>query len=374
MQDNRGKQFPDINFVDTDTERLVSSMISAYELFTGRTLFPADPVRLFILWIADIIMQERVIIDRAAKQNVPRYAEGAFLDSLAEIFKDTQRLQAQPARTAFRFFISAPQLSAQTVPAGTRVAVDGTIIFETTEAAIVPPGQLYTDAPAVCLTAGAAGNGFAPGQITQIMDLFTFFERVENTTETEGGIDTENDVQFYERLRGSMESFSTAGSIGAYIYWVKTASQQIVDVMPTSPSPGVVDIRVLLENGEYPGAEMIQLIFNTLNGRVPMTDYIKINPPDPRPFDIDLVFFLPRTQEVSTETAEANVKRAIDEYKQWQTERMGRDINPDKLTKLLLLAGAKRAEIAAPMFAVVNKNEVAALRNCNVVFGGLENE
>jgi phage-related baseplate assembly protein len=197
---------------------------------------------------------------------------------------------------------------------------------------------------------------------------------VENITESEGGVDTENDPQFYERLRSSMESFSTAGSVGAYIYWVKTASQQIVDVRPTSPEPGVVDIRVLLEGGEYPGAEIIQLIFNTLNGRVPMTDFIMVNPPDPRMFDIDLVFFLPRTQEVSTEAAEAAVRRAVDEYKQWQTERMGRDIVPDRLTKMMLLAGAKRAEITAPAFAVVKDNEVAALRNFNVIFGGLEDE
>ncbi|MCL1903983.1 MAG: phage tail tape measure protein [Oscillospiraceae bacterium] len=43
--------YPDINFVDTDTERLVNALIRGYEMIIGRTLFPGDPVRAFILWI-----------------------------------------------------------------------------------------------------------------------------------------------------------------------------------------------------------------------------------------------------------------------------------------------------------------------------------
>ncbi|MCL1788864.1 MAG: hypothetical protein FWG33_00725 [Oscillospiraceae bacterium] len=65
--------FPEISFVDTNTERLVTALIRGYERIADRTLFPGDPVRLFILWIADIIIQERVIINESAKQNVPRY-------------------------------------------------------------------------------------------------------------------------------------------------------------------------------------------------------------------------------------------------------------------------------------------------------------
>jgi len=370
----RQRTFPDINFVDMDTERLANSMIAAYEAFTGRTLHQADPARVFILWISDIIMQERIIIDASAKQNVPRFAEGDYLDSLAELFKDTERLQPAPARTTFRFHLSAPRPSAQIVPRGTRVTVDGDITFETEEAATIPRGELYGDARAVCQTAGAEGNGFAPGQITQIVDVFPFYERVENITMSEGGTDAETDEQLYERLRNSMESFSTAGSIGAYIYWVKTASQLITDVKPTSPEPGVVDIRVLLAEGAYPDQEMINKIRRTLDGNVPMTDDIHISAPDTRPFDIDIVYYLPRSGAESTTTMRANAERAVAEYVQWQTERMGRDINPDKLTYLMRAAGVKRIDRISPGFEVIAENEVAALAKFSVEFGGLEDE
>ena len=51
---NRG--YPEISFVNTDTDTLVNALVKSYEKFTGRTLYPADPVQKFILWIADIII------------------------------------------------------------------------------------------------------------------------------------------------------------------------------------------------------------------------------------------------------------------------------------------------------------------------------
>jgi len=374
--EGNSRHFPDISFVDTDTERLVNNLIIAYERFTGRTLFPADPARLFILWIADIIMQERVIIDTSAKQNVPRYAEGVYLDSLAEIFKDTERVQAQPARTTFRFYISAAQLSAQTIPRGTRVTVDGDITFATTEAAVVPPGELYADAPAICQLVGEKGNRFVPGQITQIVDVFMFFDRVENITTSEGGADTEKDNAFYERLRDSMETFSTAGPLGAYIYWAKTASARIVDVKPTSPEPGVADIRVLLENGELPDTEIIKLVYDTVNADKtrPFTDFVQVSAPDLNPYSLDMTYFVPRPRENSAALIQAEIAKAIAEYKRWQSGKMGRDIVPDVLTKLIIKAGAKRVEIRSPTFTVVKDNAVAALESETIIYGGVEDE
>ena len=384
-------KYPDISFVDTNTETLVNSLITSYEIFTGRTLYPADPARLFILWIADIIMQERIIINESAKQNVPRYAEGEYLDSLAEIFKDTERLQAQPATTVLRFYISAVQPSAQVVPAGTRVTVNnsnGDIMFETTETATIPRGELYADAAAKCITTeidpetgeevtiGTKGNGFVAGQLSQIVDLYPFYEKVENITTTDGGADKETDEAFYERLRDSMESFSTAGPLGAYVYWAKTASARITDVKPTSPEAGVVDIRVLLENGEVPDEQMLQLVLDTLNtDKVrPFTDYVKVSAPDIVNYNIDVTYYIPTQSESSTAIIQQNIQAALENYKQWQSEKMGRDINPSKLNEMLMGAGVKRVEIRSPVFTQIEDNAVAVLKTENVIYGGVEDE
>ena len=81
----------------------------------------------------------------------------------------------------------------------------------------------------------------------EIVDAYDYFLKVENITKTTGGAEQENDTQYYERMRESMESFSTAGPVNGYAYFAKSTSVAIADVAATTPEPGVVDVRVLLQ-------------------------------------------------------------------------------------------------------------------------------
>ncbi|MCL2636973.1 MAG: baseplate J/gp47 family protein [Oscillospiraceae bacterium] len=370
------RSLPDVNFVDINTETLLNAVISAAEVFLDRTLFPADPVRQLLTWLVDIIVHERVLIDTAAKQNLARYAEGDYLDSLADMFRDVQRLQPQAARTTLRFFISAQQNSAVTIEAGTRVSVNGEITFATTETATIPINEMSVEVPAVCLTTGIIGNGFTAGQISQIVDLFPMFERVENITTSEGGAELESDDSLYDRYRLSLKTFSTAGPEAAYEYHTKSASARIADAKAYTPSPGRVDIRFILSDGEFPDEEMKQLVLKTVSAADtrPLTDFVTVNAPDVINFDIDLTYFIPRTRENSAAVIQRDVEAAIEQYKSWQTQTMGRDINPDELTALIRGAGAKRAEIRSPAFTVVDRRAVAVLQVENVIYGGIEDD
>ena len=372
---NRG--YPEISFVDTDTATLENALIQSYEAFTGRTLYPADPARLFILWVADIIIQERVNIDFSAKQNVPRYAEGEYLDSLAEIFKDAYRLEPEKAKTTLRFTLSIPLEVATIIPAGTRATVDGEIMFQTLETLTILAGDTSGDVAAECLTAGEIGNGFVPGQINQLVDIFPYFGTVQNVSESDGGADKESDAAFYDRMRESMETFSTAGPLGAYEYFAKTASALIVDVKATSPEPGEVDVRVLLAGGELPGTEMLKTVSDILNADNvrPLTDHVTVAAPDTVSYAIDFTYYTQEGGAVSAETVAANIAAAVQTFREWQGARMGRDVNPSYLTALLMQAGAKRVEIRSPAFAVVPDNAVALLSgSASAVNGGAESE
>ena len=64
------RKYPDIEFVETDTETIESNLIALYESLVqqvpGRErykVYPASPERLFISWIASIIVQQRVLIN-----------------------------------------------------------------------------------------------------------------------------------------------------------------------------------------------------------------------------------------------------------------------------------------------------------------------
>lgn len=373
-QQNRG--YPEISFVNTDTDTLVNALVKAYEKFTGRTLYPADPVQKFILWIADIIIQERILIDESAKQNVPRYAQGVYLDSLAEIFKDAYRLQPQAAATTFRFYLSTALPYQHLIPMGTRVAVDGNIVFETTEILYIDAGKQTGDVPAICQQVGEIGNGFVPGQITQLVDVFPYYDRVENITVSAGGAEQETDSAFYERMRESMESFSTAGPSGAYIYHAKTASPLVADVAALSPTPGVADIRVLLRDGELPTEEVLQEVQAQLSADKvrPLCDFVQVSAPDTVPLNIDATYYIPKPSQNSAAVITADVEKAVQDYIRWQTEKMGRDINPSVLVSYMMKTGIKRVEVRQPAYTVVPESEVAALNQCNVSSGGIEDE
>ena len=187
------RTYPDIQFVETDVETIINSMIALYELMyeemTGKKkkVYPASPERLFISWCAAIVVQQRVLIEETAKKNVPRYAEGEYLDSLAELFHDIERLPAEPARATFRCYISEPQQQSVYVPEGTRITFDGEITFATLEELEITAGQSYGDVVAECQTAGTVGNDLAPGQVTEIVDVYDYFLSVENITKTAGG-------------------------------------------------------------------------------------------------------------------------------------------------------------------------------------------
>ena len=376
------REYPDIEFVETDTETIENSLIALWELMyekmTGKKkkVYPASPERLYIAYTAAIIVQQRIIINETAKKNVPRYANGKYLDSLGELFKDTFRLPEARATAIFRFHISEPQPQSVIVPQGTRINFDGEIVFSTTEELEIKAGEEYGDILGECLTPGIVGNNIAAGQITEIMDTYDFYWKVENITRTAGGADKESDQSYYERLRESMEGFSTAGPVGGYIYHVKSVSTAIADVTATSPEPGLVDIRVLLNGGEMPTEATMQEIQDALNASTvrPLTDRVIVSKPEEVPFSVDVTIYLPRYSQTSSTIIERDARSAVAAYIKWQTEKMGRDINPSRLHNFLMEAGLKRAEIRKPDFTVVPETSVARLTGETVLNGGTEDE
>ena len=90
------KQLPDITFAESDPDVIETSVIEIYESLSGRTLAKADPVRLFLLSLAALIVQQRVIIDTAAKQNLLAYAKDEYLDHIG-VLVGTDRLQSAAA-------------------------------------------------------------------------------------------------------------------------------------------------------------------------------------------------------------------------------------------------------------------------------------
>jgi hypothetical protein len=119
--------FPDIDFVETDPRAIEAGIISGFEAAVREagqpvSLASGDPRRLFLSSLAAQMIQERVIQNHTARQELVKYAEDAALDNLLVYWGPPgKRLEAASAKATLQFTIPAVMSSAVVVPAGTQV-------------------------------------------------------------------------------------------------------------------------------------------------------------------------------------------------------------------------------------------------------------
>ena len=340
-----------------------------------RKLARADPLRLFLLGVEAIVVQQREIIDQSAKMNLLAYAMGENLDHIGALV-GTERIGASSAHTTLSLVLSALRETETVIPRGIRVTAGDGIMFALDEAIIIPKGAVSALGTATCTVTGMIGNGYAAGELKTIVDPVPFLMSATNTTKSEGGADVEDDDAYRERIHEAPEKFSTAGSTLAYEYHAKAASALIADVYPDSPAPGEVVVYPLLKGGVIPGEEVLTLVREKLNDRRirPLTDKVSVKAPESVKYDVDAVYYIDRSNATEASAIQSRAENAVQEFVAWQKEKLGRDINPTELYYRLRAAGVKRAEIKSPVFTKTEKNQVAIADHVKVTFGGLEDE
>ena len=374
---------PEYKFVSTDTESIVSELVAKYEELTDVTAQPGSPERLFIQWVANVIVHERVINNYTGNQNIPSRAEGDNLDALGELFLVHERPEATGAACTERFYISEPQQTAVLIPAGTRVRDSGnTLVWETLSDAYVPIGESYVDVPIKCQTVGTIGNGYAVGQINTLVDIYDYYSGCSNLTESGGGSDRATDDEYYELMRASMDAYSCAGARGSYIYFAKKVSTEIADVIATSPVPGYVKIYVLMEDGTIAGDELKSAVLAACSADDvrPLTDFVSVEDAEQVEYNIDFIYYTTTNSTKSGAETAAAVQEAVDTFILWQHEKLGRDINPSHLIWLLMQTGVKRVDLREPVFTSLHDGsgidvpQFAKLGTVTITNGGYEDE
>lgn len=373
---------PEISFIDNITlSELTDQMIQDYQdklkEITGKdvSLGQADPYRMIMYACALQQYQGLQYVDRAGKQNFVKYSYGDFLDNLAVIRRIT-RLPAQPAVTTIRFSIDSALAGAVSIPEGTRVTNGNEVYFATDEYVEIAPGKTYVDVTATCTSAGAFGNGFRTGEISILVETLPYITSVQNTIETSGGSDRETDDALAERIYIAPSAFSVAGPEDAYIYWTKTVSTDIVDVKVNSPSPKVVDVRFILAGGTIPGEALIQKVSEVLSDKNirPLTDFVQVNAPEVVSYDIDITYYIGSSNKAAALSIQKKVDEAVEAYKVWQSEALGRDVNPQELIGRVREAGAKRVVVRKPTDISITKMQLAQIGTVSVLYGGIEDD
>lgn len=377
MQTNPLDHLPKIDFVPKDIGNLLDEMIGDYEAEfekqTGETLSlpPSSRERIFLNTQALRLYQAYNFIDRAAKMNLLKYSEGAYLDNLATM-QGIPRRAATAAICQMEFTLSAPREESIFITNGTRISPDGKVFFATSEDVQITPGDTVGVVTAVCTQPGEAGNGFVPGGVNILVDPVAYVGGVKNLDTSQGGSNLESDESVRIRAYFAPMSRSTAGPIEAYQFWVREYSQAIEGVGVFSPVPGEVDIRVVLAGGELPTATYLKEIFDFIEPRRPLTDKLTIQAPDVSDFDLDFTYYIQKSDRDREAEIKAAVEKAAEEFLRWQEGTIGRDLNPDKLISFVIGAGAKRLDVRSPKKQVIAETGIFRHKKTLTNYGGLE--
>lgn len=275
-------------FINTDLTAIVADMIADYEARTGKTIQPAQVDTLLLDSWAYRENLLRSQIQNAACMNLVAFSVAPVLDYLGQLVGVT-RLGAVGAITTIRFTLTTVHV-AGTVLAGRRVASsDGKAIFTTMSDVAFTAQDTYVDVQAFCTKAGSSGNGYTAGTIKKLLDPAPYISTVANTTTSAGGADQESDDQLRERIRLAPEAFSCAGSRQSYIYWAKTASATIIDVVVASPVPGSVVIYPLVEGGIETPEEILNAVLATCSAETvrPLCDTVTAESPQAVEWEFD---------------------------------------------------------------------------------------
>lgn len=380
------QDLPDVTFADANPQAIISRMVkdteAAIYAATGatKTIYPGDPERLLLNPSAYELSVAYAAMDFTGKMNLLKYAVGEYLDNIGA-WHGVTRLGMAFSQMYQRFYAEPGLSFAVTIPKGVRVSPDGKLFFATQQAVTIPAAadsaeRPFADVLVKCLVAGAATNGFLPGQVSTLVDPQPYVAETTNLEKSALGTDVESDDRYRLRIFLAPEGFSVAGPEGAYIFHTLSASGAIADVAVTSPQPCYISVYPLLTGGELPNESVLDLVNAALSPRDvrPLGDRVSVLVPPEKTYAIAGTYYISKKDSGSEAAIQKAVAQAGTAYALWQKSMLGRDIVPDELISRVRAAGAKRLTLDSPLFSPVAEHEVARASAINLAYGGLENE
>lgn len=382
-----------IKFIDINPETIFNDVLNTVETELGEKLYDGDERKLFIQSLMPIVVGIANKINDTANQNLLENARDEKLEAIAKGWHSTSRLQATYSFCNGKAKLSTVQNQDITIKAGTKVTPDGIAMFKVRDEVVIPTGSLECDIVLIAASTGEKYNGFEVGKINYIVDPVAYVSEIYNIEISKSGSDIEDDKSYRERARLAMESKSTAGPEGAYEYFAYSADNSISGVKVTSPTPGVIKILIVVDDGEIPSQEILDKVYAKCSPKDvrPLSDKVETGTPTVNNYNIELTYYLDKNFTAN----EGKWRKAIEgdnldfsdgairDFIKWQQSEIGKSINPDELKYQIQnaaayevdsrkISGVRRIEVISPIHQVIGENEIAKVGNIIVNYGGME--
>lgn len=362
---------------DSIANEMIADYEARYQELTEEELilYPTDSRRIMINTAAGKLYQLATIINERHKLNFLQYMYGDFLKNWGGNFGFKEDGK-EAATTMLRFHLAASQPTDITIPEGTRATNGDHVYFATNKPLVIAAGETFADVDATCTEQGTIGNGYVVGQLNVIADPINLVERVENLTDSSGGHDEYTNQELRELIYNFPSTYSTAGPEECYQEIVKQYSNKIVDVKPITNKEALVQIYVLLLEGELPDEKYREDVARFLEDLkvTPDTDKIEILAPEVVNYKLEATYYISSDQKDIADGLREAIEDAATEFTIYTKSKIGRAIKPDTLTTYATAAGASRIQIKAPTYKAIEPNQVAVCTEIKLTYGGLEEE
>ena len=360
-------------FVVDETE--IQQDVTEYiEENIDETLYPGDERKIFTEVLLGWTVQFLVKLNEQFNQRFAQYASGKILDAHGEN-EGCERLEKTSATSTEKFCVASALSFNVVIPKGTRVTGDNNKYFATDAVAVIYAGQTNVSVGITAVEGGSSYNGYSVGQLNKLVDRIEYISSVTNTTVTSGGDDGEpypeedngvGDNHYYERIKLSKATKSTAGAENTYIYYAKTADPSITDVYPSSPAEGTVNLAIACANGAIPSQAILNKVLAVCSAKEvrPLGDHLTVSAITQVPYDIEITYYTTQAEEVATIAEIEGEGGSIDRYNEWQVDSIAKDINPDRLRAEILKSdtktvGADRVTITKPVYTQLSAGQIA---------------
>lgn len=180
----------------------------------------------------------------------------------------------------------------------------------------------------------------------------------------------EADDDYRLRIILSLEGYTTAGSIGSYVYHALSASGDVLDVGVDSLVPGRVNIAVLSRTGSgVPPQSTLDAVTAATTAEVvrPLCDTVEVSAADVVNFQISAVLdFFPGVGQQQVLEAAANSAQAYAA----EMHKLGMDITLDGVYAALRRPGVQKVNLSSPAADIpIQWNQAPYCTSINITAG-----